>query len=406
MDRTTVLQEIRKMRFEETWNEWKKGRLTQEEAGRILGMSERTFRRYVRRVEEEGVKGIVDKRLTQASARRAPVDEALALVDKYRTRHDGWNVKHFHSWYRREGGTRSYTWVKKTLQQNGAVKKAPGKGKHRKRRERAPWEGMLIHQDASRHAWVPGQLWDLVVTMDDATNEHYSMFFVPEEGTASSFQGMREVIEKKGLPSALYTDRGSHYWITPEAGGKVDKKNLTQFGRAMKSLGIEMIPAYSPEARGRSERAFRTHQERLPKELALFGITRMEEANRYLNTVYRPAFNTEFGSFAPEEGSAFVPWTGESLNEILCEHFERTVGNDNCIHFNGQILQIPSDRYRFHYVRTTVRIHRYPEGSLALFHGPRKLVSFSMEELQSMGHKKNSRSPQSSPGIRPVEALI
>lgn len=138
------------------------------------------------------------------------VDEALGLVEKYRSRHDGWNVKHFHSWYQREGGTRSYTWVKKTLQENGAVRKAPGKGKHRKRRERAAWEGMLIHQDAIRHAWVPAQLWDLVVTMDDATNEHYSRFFVAEEGTASSFQGMREVIGKKGLPSALYTDRGSH----------------------------------------------------------------------------------------------------------------------------------------------------------------------------------------------------
>ena len=406
MDRTTVLQEIRKMRFEETWNEWKKGRLTQEEAGRILGMSERTFRRYVRRVEDEGVKGILDKRLTQASARRAPVDETLALVDKYRSRHDGWNVKHFHSWYRRAGGIRSYTWVKKTLQQSGAVKKAPGKGKHRKRRDRAPWEGMLLHQDASRHAWVPGQLWDLVVTMDDATNEHYSMFFVPEEGTASSFQGMREVIEKKGLPSSLYTDRGSHYWITPEAGGKVDKKTLTQFGRAMKSLGINMIPAYSPEARGRSERAFRTHQERLPRELALMGITGMEEANRYLDTVYRPAFNAEFCSLAPEEGSAFVPWTGESLNEVLCEHHERIVGNDNCIHFEGRILQIPPDRYRFHYVRTTVRIHQYPDGSLALFHGPRKLVSFSVEELQAIHRKKNSRSTLPSSGIRPVEALV
>ena len=265
---------------------------------------------------------------------------------------------------------------------------------------------MLIHQDASQHAWVPGQLWDLVVTMDDATNEHYSMFFVPEEGTASSFQGMREVIETKGLPSALYTDRGSHYWITPEAGGRVDKKNLTQFGRAMKHLGIDMIAAYSPEARGRSERAFRTHQGRLPHELALMGITTMEEANRSLNTVYRPAFNAEFVHPAPEEGSAFVPWTRESLNEILCEHFKRTVENDNCIQFEGRSLQIPSDRYRFHYVRATVRVHRYPDGSLSLFYGPRPLVSFSLEELQRLHHKKNSRSTQSSPGFRPVEALM
>ena len=316
MNRTTVLQEIRKMRFEDTWNEWKKGRLTQEEAGRILGMSERTFRRYIRRVEEEGVKGILDKRLTQASSRRAPVDEALRLVEKYRSRHEGWNVKHFYVWYRKEGGTRSYTWVKKTLQENGAVKKAPGKGKHRKRRDRAPWEGMMIHQDASRHPWVPGQIWDLVVTMDDATNRHDSMFFVPEEGTASSFRGMKELIEKKGLPSSLYTDRGSHYWTTPEAGGKVDKTNLTQFGRGMKQLGIEMIAAYSPEARGRSERAFRTHQERLPKELALAGITTMEEANRYLSEIYLPAFNAEFSHPAPEEGSAFIPCPGDIKNQV------------------------------------------------------------------------------------------
>ncbi|BAM07942.1 ISNCY family transposase [Leptospirillum ferrooxidans] len=407
MNRTNVLQEIRKMRFEDTWNEWKKGCLTQEEAGRILGMSERTFRRYVRRVEEEGIQGILDKRLTQASSRRAPVDEALGLVEKYRSRHDGWNVKHFHSWYRKEGGKRSYTWVKKTLQENGAVQKAPGKGKHRKRRERAAWEGMMIHQDASRHPWVSGQVWDLVVvTMDDATNEHYSMFFVAEEGTASSLQGIREVIGKKGLPSSLYTDRGSHYWITPEAGGKVDKKNLTQFGRAMKQLGIEMIAAYSPEARGRSERAFRTHQERLPKELALAGITTMEEANRYLSEIYLPAFNTEFSHRAPEEGSAFVPWTGESLDEILCEHYERTVGNDNCVSFEGRILQIPSDRYRLHYVRTTVRVHRHPDGSLSLFHGPRKLSDYPFKKPEHPKTKKEPRTKAPSTGIRPVEALV
>jgi len=287
------------MRFEETWNEWKKGRLTQEETGRIWGISERTFRRYLRRVEEEGVKGILDKRLTQASSRRAPVDEALGLVEKVCSRHEGWNAKHFHSWYRKEGGSRSYTWVKKTLQENGVVEKTPGKGRHRERRERAPWEGMMIHQDASSHPRVPGQIWNLVVTMDEASNAHYSMFFVDEEGTASSLQGMKDVIEKKGLPSALCTDRGSHYWITPEAGGKVDKKNLTPFGRAKKQLGIEMIAAYSPEARGRSERAFRTHQKRLPKELALEGITTMEAANRYLSDVYLPAFNTELSHPAP-----------------------------------------------------------------------------------------------------------
>ena len=195
-------------------------------------------------------------------------------------------MKHYYAWYRRDGGTRSYNWVKNTLQAAGAVKKAVKRGAHRKRREPAPWPGMLLHQDGSPHQWVPGQQWDLIVTMDDATNEHYSMFFCDEEGTQSSFQGVREVIEAHGLFCSLYTDRGSHYWHTPEAGGKVDKVNLTQFGRAMKQLGIEMIPAYSPEARGRSERAFGTHQARLPKELALAGITDMAAANAYIRDVY------------------------------------------------------------------------------------------------------------------------
>ena len=270
-------------------------------------MCARTFRRYIDRYEEDGLDGLLDKRLSQVSHRRAPVDEVLRLVDRYRRRHDGWNVKHYYAWYRRDGGQRSYSWVKNTLQAAKVVKKAAKRGAHRKRREPAPWPGMLLHQDGSDHEWVPGQHWDLIVTMDDATNAHYSMFFCEEEGTQSSFQGVREVIEAKGLFCSLYTDRGSHYWHTPEAGGKVDKVNLTQFGRAMRQLGIEMIPAYSPEARGRSERAFGTHQGRLPKELAAAGITDMDAANAYVRDVYLPAFNAEFAHPAREDGSAFVP---------------------------------------------------------------------------------------------------
>ena len=171
------------------------------------------------------------------------------MVETYRARHQGWNVKHFHSWYRRAKGGRSYTWVKTALQQAGVVAKAKGKGAHRKKRERSPWPGMMVHQDASTHAWVPGVYWDLVVTMDDATNEHYSMVFVEQEGTQSSFLGVKQTLEKKGLFCSLYTDRGAHYWHTEPAGGKVDRRHLTQFGRAMKQLGIEMIVAYSPQAR-------------------------------------------------------------------------------------------------------------------------------------------------------------
>ena len=364
------------MRFEETYEGWNAGRLTQFEAARILGMCERSFRRYLLRYETEGLEGLIDRRLEQASHRRAPVDEVMALTEQYRTRHSGWNIKHFHGWYQRAGGSRSYTWVKKRLQEAALVPKAKKRGAHRKRRERSALPGMMIHQDGSTHEWVVGQKWDLIVTMDDATNEHYSMFFVDEEGTASSFRGVHDVIASRGLFSSFYSDRGSHYWHTPEAGGKVDKNNPTQFGHAMKRLGIEMIAAYSPEARGRSERAFGTHQGRLPQELALAGITDMEVANRYLQEVYRPAFNTEFSQSAPEEGSAFVPWVGGNLDDTLCEQYERTVSADNCVRFETLILQIPADRHRCHYIKVKVRVHRYVSGHLALFHGPRKLADY------------------------------
>lgn len=364
------------MRFEETYEGWNAGRLTQFEAARILGMCERSFRRYLLRYEAEGLEGLIDRRLEQASHRRAPVDEVMALTEQYRTRHSGWNIKHFHGWYQRAGGSRSYTWVKKRLQEAALVPKAKKLGAHRKRRERSALPGMMIHQDGSTHEWVIGQKWDLIVTMDDATNEHYSMFFVDEEGTSSSFRGVHDVIASRGLFSSFYSDRGSHYWHTPEAGGKVDKNNPTQFGHAMKRLGIEMIAAYSPEARGRSERAFGTHQGRLPQELALAGITDMETANRYLQEVYRPAFNTEFSQSAPEEGSAFVPWVGGNLDDTLCEQYERTVSADNCVRFETLILQIPADRHRCHYIKVKVRVHRYVSGHLALFHGPRKLADY------------------------------
>jgi transposase len=326
------------MRFEEVYFGWSESRLTQEEAAVILDVCDRTFRRYIDRYEESGVEGLSDKRLTQASFRRAPVDEVMAVADLYKIRHRGWNVKHFYGWYQDEGGKRSYTWVKNTLQSSGLVFKKPKRGTHRKRRDRKPLPGMMLHQDGSRHEWVSGKKWDLIVTMDDATNEHYSMFFVEEEGTASSFQGVRDVIVQKGLFSSLYTDRGSHYWFTPKEGGKVSKTQLTQFGRAMKHLGVQMIAAYSPEARGRSERAFQTHQDRLVKELALHGITNMDAANRYLAQTYLPAFNAEFMQPAPEEGSAFVPWTEGNLDDILCQQDERTVSADNCVSFEGMTL--------------------------------------------------------------------
>ena len=367
------------MRFEEAYEGWHAGALTQAEAAQILGMCDRSFRRYLSKYEADGLEGLIDRRLDQVSNRCAPVDEVMALTEQYRSQHSGWNVKHFHSWYQRSGGVRSYTWVKKHLQQARLVPKAEKRGAHRKRRERSALPGMMIHQDGSTHEWVAGHKWDLISTMDDATSEHYSMFFTEEEGTASSFAGVREVVVARGLFSSFYSDRGSHYWYTPEADGKVDRTKLTQFGRAMRQLGIEMIPAYSPEARGRSERAFGTHQGRLPQELALAGITSMAQANQYLTKTYLPAFNAEFAQPAMEQGSAFVPWIGGNLEDILCEQFERTVSADNCVRFDGMILQIPADRHRCHYVKVKVRVNRYASGAIALFHGPRGLAYFTPE---------------------------
>ncbi|MGA2551836.1 MAG: helix-turn-helix domain-containing protein [Burkholderiaceae bacterium] len=218
MTRTILLQELRKMRFDEAYEGWETGRLTQAEAAQILGMCERSFRRHLARHEAQGLDGLADLRLEQVSHRRAPVDEVMALTERYRSGHFGWNVKHFHSWYERSGGLRGYTWVKLRLQEAQLAPKAAKRGAHRKRRERRPLPGMMIHQDGSRHAWVAGQQWDLIVTMDDATSEHYSMFFVDEEGTASSLRGVYEVIRARGLFNSFYSDRGSHYWQTPKAG--------------------------------------------------------------------------------------------------------------------------------------------------------------------------------------------
>jgi transposase len=370
------------MRFLEVYGGWYSNRLTQEDAAMILGVSDRTFRRYVDRYEERGLEGLADKRLTQVSHRRAPVDEVIALVDLYRSHHQDWNASHFHDWYSKQGGTRSYTWVKNQLQQAQAIPKSKRKGVHRKRREASALPGMMIHQDGSTHEWVPNQKWDLISTMDDATNEHYSMFFCPEEGTVSSFLGVKEVIEKRGLFCSFYSDRGSHYWHTPEAGGKVDKSNPTQFGRAMAHLGITMIAAYSPEARGRSERAFSTHQGRLPKELALVSINTMEEANRYLRDTYLPAFNRKFAHPAREEGSAFMPYIGPSLDDILCERYERTVQGDNCVKFENLVLQIPRDEFRCNYIKAKVWVYCHLDGTLAIFHGPRKLADYDNKGQQ------------------------
>ena len=260
MSRTTLLQERRMQTFQNVLGHWQARRLSALEAAEMLGMSERSFRRYRRRYEDDGLDGLFDRRLDKASARRVPADRIEWVLEQYRTRHTGWTVKHFHDHLcAHHGFAWSYTWTKTTLQRAGLVSKAPRRGAHRRRRPRKPCVGMMLHQDGSRHEWLAGQAaCDLIVTMDDATSEIYSAFLVEEEGTASTFRALKQVFTDKGLPSSLYTDRGSHYFHTPEAGGKVAKDQHTQVGRALHQLGIEHIAAYSPEARGRSERAFGT----------------------------------------------------------------------------------------------------------------------------------------------------
>ena len=368
------------MRFEEAYQGWSGGRLTQAEAAMLLGQCERSFRRHVERYKADGLDGLLDKRLSQISKRRASGAEVDKVVQTYRNGFAGWNVAHFHSKYRSEmQGTRSYSWLKTVLQGAGLARTAERRGKHRIKRERAPLPGMMLHQDASTHRWVADAVWDLVVTMDDATGEHTSMFFCDQEGTASSFHGLGQTIARYGLFASLYSDRGSHYFTTPKAGEKVDKLNLTEVGRALKQLGIEHIAAYSPEARGRSERAFQTHQGRLPQELARAGVTDMDSANRYLEQVYRDGHNREFCVASTLPGTAYVPFLSGSLPDILCEQHERTVGNDNCVSFEGMSLQLPADEMRYHYVRTKVRVHRYVDKTLGVFHGPRKLASYDAD---------------------------
>jgi transposase len=383
MNRTTWLQERRMKKFADVLTRWEHKELSAQEAGEILGCSERQFRRWRRRYEEEGEAGLADRRLGRASVRRVPVDRIIWMIGEYRTRHAGWNVKHFHEYLQRQYGFEwGYTWTKLQLQSAGLVDRARRRGPHRRKRERKPCVGMMLHQDASPFFWLEeAPPLDLVVTMDDATSEIYSAFLVEQEGTASTLQALLEVFTACGLPSSLYTDRGSHYFLTPKAGEAVDKEQLTQVGRALAHLGIEHIPAYSAQARGRSERMFGTLQGRLPQELALAGIDDIAEANRYIREIYLPLHNAQFAKpLQIAEESAFVAVCDPaSLVDILCIEQERVVARDNTVAYEGRTLQLPESPVRAHYVKARVKVHQYPDGTLAVFHGPRCLARYSAQ---------------------------
>ncbi len=378
MDRARIHEGIRRMRFWDVLDRTARSDLSQMEAAELLGISERTFRRWRDRHREDGLAGLSDRRL-RPSLRRAPVAEIERMLGLYRDLYRGFTVKHFHEQLgKRHNYTLGYTVTKLHLHRAGLVTPARTRSAHRKKRPRRPMPGMLLHQDASRHVWLPGEgrQHDLVVTLEDATSALYSAFLVDEEGTASSLRGVREVVAKHGLFCSLYTDRGSHYFLTPAAGGRVSKTVLTQFGRALKQLGIEHIAAYSPQARGRSERVFGTLQDRLPKELALAGITTVEAANRWLRETYIAEHNKRFAIAAEQEGSAFVADATGAWRDILCIQEDRAVGNDNTVKWRRLSLQLPPSRLRPHFVKATVRVHEYPDGQLAVFWGPHRLADY------------------------------
>lgn len=387
MRRSELLRGIRAMKFGYVYERFEGGELSQAEAGELLGVGERTFRRWCHRYREEGEAGLQDRRIGVAALNRVPAAEAERVEALYRERFQGFTAKHFHEHLARTAWFyRSYTWTKLFLHSRGLLDAAPRRGVHRRKRPRRPLPGMMLHQDASRHVWVAGQpACDLVVTLDDATSAIYSAILVPEEGTASTFAGLLEVFTAHGLPCSLYTDRGSHYFHTPVVAGRVSRTVQTQVGRALAQLGIEHIAAYSPEARGRSERAFRTLQDRLPKELALAGITTVEAANTWVRETYVAQHNARFVVAAEQPGSAFVAVPGVDLQEVLCHEETRVVGNDNTVVLAKVRLQLPASPLRAHYVRATVRVRRYADGSHGVFHGPRCIgrydaAGFEVEE--------------------------
>jgi len=375
MRRTEAHQGVRMIKFSSILSRYEAAEFSQAEAAELLGIGERTFRRWRQRFEDEGEAGLLDRRLGKASGKRVPSDRSDEVEALYRTRYAGFTAKHFHEHLVKEHNfSWGYTWTKTFLYSKGLLEKAKRRGVHRRKRERRPLPGMMLHQDGSMHVWLAGQpALDLIVTLDDATSAIYSAFLIEEEGTASTFRALMEVFGSHGLPMSLYTDRGAHYFYTPTAGGEVDRSRPTQVGRALERLGVEHIAAYSPQARGRSERVFHTLQDRLVKELALKEIDTVEAANLFLRDVYIPEYNARFAVAAAQEGTAFVAIPGVDLAEILCVQEERQVGNDNCVSFNRLKLQIPESPLRAHFVKTRVKVRQYPDGTHAIFYGPRCL---------------------------------
>ena len=294
-------------------------------------------------------------------------------------------MQHFHEKLESEHGIElSYTWVKQALQGAGLVARGRKRGVHRKRRARRPLPGMLLHIDGSRHQWFQDERWfDLIVILDDATSEIYYAQLVEEESTVTVMAGLKEVVERKGVFCALYSDRGSHFWLTPKMGGKVDNHRRTQVGRALHELGVQMIAAYSPEARGRSERNFGTWQGRLPQELRLHEIRTLAAANQFLREHYVAQFNRRFQVAPAQSGNAFVPCRSRDLERIFSLQFARSVNRDNTVNFQNLSLQIERVRWRATLAGCTVMVHQHLDETLSLTHGPHLLGRYHSDGTSS-----------------------
>src|SRR6266704_4255480 len=347
-------------------------RITWWQAAEILGISDRSMRRWRERYQKHGYDGLLDRRVGKPSPKRVPVEAVEKVLGLYQEKYFDLNVRHFHEKLSEEHGTTlSYTWVKLALQGAGLVKKGRKRGTHRKRRPRRPLPGMLLHLDGSRHRWFQDERWhDFLVILDDATSQIYYAQLVEEESTRTVMAALKEVVERKGLFCALYSDRASHFFETPKAGQKVDLDRLTQVGRAMKELGIQMIPAYSPQARGRSERNFGTWQGRLPQELRLAGMRTVEEANRFLRQEYVAEFNRRFTVAAAEKGTAFRRTTRSDLDWIFTVQTERVVAKDHTVAIADRNWQLEKSRFRSSLAGCTVTIHEHLDGNVSIRYGP------------------------------------
>jgi transposase len=362
------------------------------QAAEILAISDRSMRRWKQRYEDYGYDGLYDRRQGRPSPRRVPMALAERVLQLYQEKYHDFNVRHFHEKLReKEGIELGYTWVKLALQGAGLVKKGHRRGVHRQRRARRPLPGMLLHLDGSQHGWFHDERWyDLIEVLDDATSETYYAQLVEQESTRTVMAALKEVVERKGRFCALYSDRASHFFETPKAGGPVSREQLTQVGRALKELQIQMIPAYSPQARGRGERRFGTWQGRLPQELRLAGITGLEEANRFLREHYIPEMNRKFAVAAAGKGHAFVPVRGLDLERIFSLQTERTVANDNTVRIGDRMWQLEPSRWRGTLAGCRVTICEHLDGRVTIVYGPHVVGRYTAEGQRLKPSKKRA----------------